>query len=520
MATDKILVIEKDEKLKRQISEHLSGNGYEIYYSNQVQDAIKNIENNDILVVIVDSEHFEGNVEKLIRNIKEINFSVEIILIINSDDRKNLFKAFNAGVYNFLEKPIDPLLLLIYIKKALERIRTLAYFRNVKNLIKNSIKSKIADKLDLPKYILHTAVHNIIMIVDNDLFIHTVNEGAKRILGYKKEFDFKDKHLSDFFYKRDYNTLKDKISNSNRPGERTFEIKWKARSGETVPISLDIYELNEDNGEKVGFLIIGFDTSKQKKLQQQMSHAEKLATIGKIAAGVAHEINNPIASITACAQSLLQLVNKDNECAQSEPIFSRYLNIITEQAFRCKNIIDNLLDYSRQYDMTVKQVDLYELIREALELTIHQVKKESQNVKIEQCNEIGYYNGDPNKLKQLFVNILSNAFDAIEIKKEKGKIIIKLDKKRDKIIVQVRDNGIGLAAKYKKSVFDPFFTTKDTGLGTGLGLSISKEIVDLHSGEITFKSKKDEYTIVTVFLPIQGIGDRNLYEDDYIRSND
>ncbi len=511
MATDKILVIEQDNNIIRQIREHLEGNGYYLFFESDIAGVLKIIrENKDIFVVIIDTDYIELKTENLIKKIKDINYGIETILLIKSGDRKGIVNAFNAGAFNFLEKPIDPLLLLIYIKKAFERIRTHTYFRNVKNLIKESIKGKIANKLDLPKYILHTAIHNIIMIIDRDFIIRTVNDGAKRILGYKKDYIFQDKHLSQFFYNRDFLILKKHIINSSGLGEKTIEIKWKAKSGESVPISLDAYELREDAGTRIGFLIIGFDTSQQKKLQQQMSHAEKLATIGKIAAGVAHEINNPIASITACAQSLLQVVGHESENLKNEPVFTRYLNIITEQAFRCKNIIDNLLDYSRQYDMKIMPVNLFELVKEALELTIHQVEKESQNVEIAPTKKIGLYNGDPNKLKQLFVNILSNAFDAIKAKKENGKIRIKFDRKRDKIIIQIKDNGTGIAEKYIKSVFDPFFTTKDTGLGTGLGLSISKEIVDLHGGEITFKSKKGEYTVVTVFLPVQGINTKDV----------
>jgi len=390
------------------------------------------------------------------------------------------------------------------VKKAFEKIR----LRKEANRYAKTLESAF-EKTGLKEKkfsghsenILHSAVHNIILTIDNDRIIRTFNVGAKRILGYDNGYFSSFLNLYELFHKKDHDELNVAFAKAFIHGEYSFELNWKTKSGDFIPVSSEIYVLKDENSEPIGFLIIGFDISNRKKIQSQISHTDKLATIGKIASGVAHEINNPIASITACAQSLLKEIKKADAEIFDEPIFSRYLGIIIEQAFRCKQIIDNLLDYSRNHEVVRGDVDPQALILDAIELTIHQVKKESQNIDFNQNPDVGLINGDPNKLKQLFVNILSNAFDAISYKKEEGRIKICAKTKKDKVFISIKDNGVGIDKKNIKNVFDPFFTTKTPGAGTGLGLSICKEIVDMHGGEIKIRSYPDKSTTVIVILP-------------------
>ncbi len=500
MAEDKVLFVDNCTSTYNRVKESFDHSGYTLVYANDYKSALQLHKTERFDVIVIDYALVLEDETAHYKKIKEINFRTEIILISLASERDKIVRSMITGVFNFVEKPVDSTLLLIYIRKAFEKIKTINYFRNLQNIFTEKLRPTINGKFDIPKIMLQSAIHNIILIADEEKIIRTVNEGVKRILGYDESYFSSPINLCDLFYKKDCVHVQNVIENAIKYGEFSFEANWKAASGEPVPLSAEIYSMKEENDKNSGFLVIGFDISHQKRLQSQIMHAEKLATMGKIAAGVAHEINNPIASITACAQSLLKITENEPDM-QDEPLFSRYLKIIIDQSFRCKNIIDNLLDYSRYHEVEIKETDLQELMAEAIELTIHQVNKESQNVHLHRYPRPIIFKGDPNKIKQLFVNILSNAFDAIADKKDAGKISIKFSPIKDKIAIQIRDNGYGIDPKHINNVLDPFYTTKDNGRGTGLGLSIAKEIIDLHNGMIKFKSKSGEYTLVSIFFP-------------------
>lgn len=231
--------------------------------------------------------------------------------------------------------------------------------------------------------------------------------------------------------------------------------------------------------------------------QEQLQSAEKLASIGQLAAGVAHEINNPLGTILLYSSMLKNEVAKKSGCGQ----YSEDLSLIIEETNRCKNIVANLLNFARQGKLKISQVDLHELIQKISR--IYLINPDFEDIEITVLNEAGdaLIEADADQLKEIFLNILNNACEALEEQPEK-KIIIRLYRKGDHIQIEIRDTGCGIPRENLGKLFVPFFTTKKMGKGTGLGLAITYGIIKMHRGDIKVQSTVDQGTLFTISLPV------------------
>ena len=257
--------------------------------------------------------------------------------------------------------------------------------------------------------------------------------------------------------------------------------------------------------------------------QRKLIQSEKLASIGTLVAGLAHEINNPLASVASCAEGLTERLKTilhrneqhNNSMAQhsktqnrnqgagigngelvayspapdSRPptpsaeldVFVEYLKIICTETYRCKSIISNLLNFSRQSEPNFEQVDVNHIIYDTLTVVQYQSQPRSQNIKLNLSNEPCFVIGDPQQLKQVFLNLIINSLYATE---GGGDISISTSIKQMVVQIIFTDSGVGIEPEHLDKIFDPFFTTKPTGKGTGLGLAICYGIIDVHNGRI------------------------------------
>ena len=230
--------------------------------------------------------------------------------------------------------------------------------------------------------------------------------------------------------------------------------------------------------------------------EEQLKVAEKLASIGQLAAGVAHEINNPLGTILLYASML----KKDLEKIYNNDQKTEDLELIVEEANRCKNIVANLLNFARQGKLNLKEIDLIETLREVLKpFTVNPTYK-LIDFKFEVIENNYKIAGDEDQLKQVFINIIKNACDSmIESTQKELKIILSSDQTNYKI--EIADTGNGIPKENQSKVFTPFFTTKSMGKGSGLGLAISYGIIKMHKGNITFTTEVGKGTTFRVVLP-------------------
>jgi len=264
-----------------------------------------------------------------------------------------------------------------------------------------------------------------------------------------------------------------------------------------IPMRLD--------GDVVSHVItIGEDVTEWKTVQQQIAQTEKLAAVGQLAAGVMHEINNPLATITACLEALASRSYQLPGIARQS--FEEYYRIMEAELGRCKRIVDGLLDFSRPKARYKKPVPINQIVEDALFLVKHHDRFKRIKLVRRLADSLPQVEANAEQLIQAFLAIMLNALDAME-----GEGILTVatglsPERADEVFVDFSDTGPGIPREHLSKIFEPFFTTKMPGQGTGLGLSICYGIVAEHRGRMQVDSQPNSGTTFRVLLPVAGRG--------------
>ncbi|MDO3377262.1 PAS domain-containing protein [Geoalkalibacter halelectricus] len=259
-------------------------------------------------------------------------------------------------------------------------------------------------------------------------------------------------------------------------------------------------------GEENRALVFLRDVSEKRLQEMHLIQTEKMSSIGVLATGIAHEINNPLTSVAGCAEALLRRFRDEPTLKEHDhlDVFPHYLEVIVRESYRCKDIINHLLSFGRKSDGSAVLVDVNLVLLEILELLRYQSTFRKIRILTDLGTDLPRVSGDPSGLRQVFMNLLVNACQAIE---DQGVVDVRSARADDdRIRVVIRDTGSGMAQQIRDRIWEPFFTTKDVGQGVGLGLALSYNIVKRHGGEIQLDSRIGEGSQFTVLLPIKPEG--------------
>ena len=273
--------------------------------------------------------------------------------------------------------------------------------------------------------------------------------------------------------------------------KQAYEVEILNKTGEPRNALVSVSPLRDNSGQIVGVLGIARDITEKKRLEQQVLNAEKLASIGKLAAGVAHEINNPLGGILNCLYNLRKKsVSLDRA--------TEYLASMEEGLRRVQKIVRQLLDFSQQHDPELTPTEVNAIIERVLTLTSYAFEGTRVRLQRELGHELPPLLADRHMLEQVLMNLILNAVQAI---RGEGVVTVRSGHDGPWCTIEVEDTGSGIPPDVLPKIFDPFFTTKGQGEGTGLGLSVSLGIVERHGGEIAVKSQVGRGTTFIVRLP-------------------
>jgi two-component system, NtrC family, sensor kinase len=261
--------------------------------------------------------------------------------------------------------------------------------------------------------------------------------------------------------------------------------------GRPVVLNVSITPLVGKSGEKIGRLLLFDDVTQRERMEEQMSQTEKLTSLGLLAAGVAHEVNTPLAVISNYIQMLAK------EMPEGDPRQS-IIEKIVKQTFRASEIVNNLLNFSRTGPSELADIDVNRVVEETLSLVAHPLKTSQIQVVKQLDSALPRVRGSANKLQQVFLNLFLNARDAMP---QGGMLEVRTASHNGTVEIDVADTGNGIAREHIHKVFDPFFTTKPGGRGTGLGLSVSYGIIREHAGKIDVRSTPGRGTSFHVEFP-------------------
>lgn len=352
--------------------------------------------------------------------------------------------------------------------------------------------------------VIQSTVDGIVM-VDTKGNVMIFNEGMERLTGYSAREIMEKGHLSSF-YNIDVAKENMKKMRSDKHGPvgklNPTAMSITNKYGEEIPVTLSA-SIIIINGKEIGSVGVFTDMREilqmRKELEQahlQLVQSDKIASVGRMAAGVAHEINNPLSGVLMYAELLKESLN------DSGPQLKSDVQEIIDQTLRCKKIVADLLEFSRQSMGKAFSFSLDQLISKCLNLLVNQALFQDIQVNTVIDPDMPQLHGDMGQLQQVFSNLFINAAHAME---GKGRLDIeaRFDTSKSRFIIKVSDTGPGIPDSYQDKIFDMFFTTKPVGKGTGLGLSISQNIISLHGGSLRFECPPEGGTTFIVELPLE-----------------
>jgi len=367
-----------------------------------------------------------------------------------------------------------------------------------------SQRKQLEEKLEKSEKKYHEIFNNIpnpVFVLDMDtLDIIDCNDSVHVVYGYSKAEVINTSFLNLFAEEE-----KDRYADSLKTKTMLAQVRQLNRRGLTLFVNIRISPA-EYPGKKV-LLVTTSDITKRLEAEQQLIQASKMATLGEMATGIAHELNQPLSVIKTASSFFIRKIDR-NEPIEEEILFN-VLHKVDNNVDRATRIINHMRQFARKSDLNLVKVQINDVLHNAFEIFSQQLKLRGIDVIWQKEKKLPGINADPSRLEQVFINLLINARDAIEerwgpqvIEKADKKIILKTRSDGDKIVCEICDTGKGVPQAMADKIFEPFFTTKEVGKGTGLGLSISYGIVKDCGGTIQVTDHKPEGACFILTFPV------------------
>jgi len=508
----KVLIIDDEEGIRKVLSITLADAGYQVLTAADGESGIRLCQEACPQIVITDIRMPGIDGIEVLRRVKEEDPHKEIIVVTAFGEMDIAIRALQLNASDFITKPINNEALFVALERAKERYTMHRELRDYTKLLEDrwmDTAAELAKTFDFQTNLIESSMDGI-MGCDRDGRVITFNKSLKKMLGYSKDEIFRKMTFNQFIPVGMAEKLKDEIYSEEYGGKNRlflFETNMIAKTGEKIPVQLSVIVLFEE-GEEIG--IVGFirDLREMRRLEQQFAdqtrvlHQHKMMSLGRLAASVVHEINNPLAGILNYIRLMIKIMNRGSLGQEHLTKFQRYLTLIESETNRCSDIVSNLLAFSRKSKMEFSEVNTNELLEKCIMLSQHKLTLQNIEIKLNLAQEIPKIWGDFNQIQQCVINLIFNAIDAMS---EGGTFSLESSfNLRERVVeIKVSDNGRGIAKEDLPHIFDPFYTTKMEGEGLGLGLSTVYGIIDRHKGTISVDSQLGKGTVFTLKIPVK-----------------
>lgn len=507
----KILLIDNDPQFRKMMTDQLEGAGYTVLTAEDGETGLKLFREKEPQIVITEARLPGMDGIEVLKSIKASSAEEEVIVVTAFSDFDLAIQALHLDASDFLTKPVHDESILVALKRAKDRYRTRRELSDYTSLIEERwmcTADQLAKTFQLQQMLIESSIDGIVAS-DRDGKIIIFNKSLEAMLGYQKEEVIGKMSLNRFFSPQGSERFYRSLEGEEYGGRHRlflYECNLVAKSGQKVPVQVSAVVLFEEN-QDVGIVAFFRDLTTIRRLTQEvadqarMLHQDKMISLGRLAASVVHEINNPLAGILNYARLMNRILKRGPLDQEAKQKFNNYLDLIEGELSRCSKIVSNLLAFSRKSKLEFSEVNLNELIERSVMLSEHKLTMQKIRIETHLPGEVPKVMGDFNQLQQCLINLIFNAIDAMP---DGGVLRIEclIDRKNQLIEVRVQDTGIGIAKEDLLFVFDPFFTTKTEGKGLGLGLSTVFGIIDKHKGTITAESTPGQGATFSIKLPM------------------
>jgi len=539
MNTKTVLIVDDDKIIRKQLEKELKRNFFRTFLAADGKTALEAFSEKQIDILLLDIKLPDMDGLEILKKVKSQKPNCEIIVITGFGNQEIYIQALRMGAIDYIEKPIKMDELSAALGRAQEKLTekeeisykdTLLVLDDVEDIAK--LLKEFLEKEGYEVFIACSGETGLKIIENNkiDVIITDINIGdmdgievlkrAKElyqdiegivVTGYsKQELAIKALRAGAIDYITKPINFDELFFSINKAIERINLNRTRIYRNRELKLTSEIISRMNEKLERR----IEARTKELNQTQAQLFQTSKLATLGEMSAGLAHEMNQPLGGISLVARYLRKLIEKGK---LSEEEIESGLEDIEASVKRMSKIIQHIRTFARQDTLQFIQVDVNETINSALSLLGEQLRLHEIEVVKDLSPDLSQITGEPYQLEQVWINAISNARYAVDNKGEQisdGRLQITDYKKSinistiynpesDRVEIRVSDNGIGMSEEVKEKVFEPFFTTKEVGEATGLGLSISYGIIESHKGKIELESKEGEGTMVKVILPLE-----------------
>ncbi len=494
----KILVADDEDGIRNLMRMTLEMDHYQVFTAADGTSALEIYRKAKPDIVLLDVRMPDIDGIEILSRIKAESPDTEVIIITGHGDLDMAVECLRKQASNFLTKPVSEELLSLSIKRSIERQglkrKLRKYTYNLETLVREA-NIELERAYQFRENIIENSPDAIVCIRKGGEII-IFNQAAEKLLDYRKSEVISKMNIVDIYPPGVAKQIMRDLRSSDYGGignVKKREINLVDRQGNAIPVFISAAIIYEE-GRESGSMGVFTDLRERKELEKQLLRSEKLSSLGKLSAGIAHEINQPLTGVLTFSHLLLKKFQQD-------PDTTGDLNVIIRETTRIKGIVQGILDFARETPMQKKRLRIDDVLDKTLQLLVHQQKFFGIELEKKYDKSLPEITLDENLVEQVFINIILNAVDAMN-----GSGILRITTRKEGVWAQVHfaDNGPGIPDEIIDKIFDPFFSTKDSseGQSMGLGLAISYGIMRNHKGDIQVKGNTGGGTVFTLLFPL------------------
>ena len=506
-----IVIIDDEEDILDILSLALKDDSYHVSVARDGASGLRVCEEKSPQIVITDIRMPVMDGLQVLETLKKSSPEIEVIVATAFGEIDIAIRALQLDASDFITKPINAKELHLAVNRAQERYlarRQLAEYTALLEKEKAETHQELIKTFAFQKNLIESSMDGILAHNERGE-IAIFNKSLEDLLSYPKEDVLHKMTLARFLTQDDESSLKHALESEKFGGPdrlNFYETSLLDRSGRKIPVQVSGARFFSQD-ETEGFVFFFRDLRELRKLEYELSnqarilHQDKMMSMGRLAASVVHEINNPLSGILNYLRLMIRIVNRGPLAEQQREKFKGYLEIVENETDRCSRIVSNLLTFSRKSPVAFENVSVADLIDKCIILSHHKLELQKIGLEINIKPSIPSIEGDLNQLQQCIINLIFNAIDAMP---GGGTLTLsaEYDPPEKSVRIIIKDTGNGISEEDLPYIFEPFFTTKDEGYGVGLGLSTVYGIIERHKGIIKAESSPKKGSSFTIKLPV------------------
>ena len=507
----KIVLIDDEADIREVTTLALEDSGFQVVTAENGTTGVETCAQFQPQIVITDVRMPGMDGIQVLETVKQRWPDTEVIVATAFGEMELAIRALQLDASDFITKPINNTALHLALKRAQQRYlsrKQLADYTTLLEIEHAETSQQLLKTFAYQKNLIESALDGI-LACDAQHKLVTFNRSMEEMLGYDRGQVLHRKTLDFLFTTGEFDRLKQALTEEHSGGRNRLSLHETTlldSNGNRVPVQVAV-ALLLNPAESGGLVCFFRDLRKIRHLEREMSdqarilHQDKMMSLGRLAASVVHEINNPLSGILNYIRLMTRILERGPLDDKRQKKFQRYLDLVESETDRCSQIISSLLTFSRKSPPQFDRVDIKDLIDHCALLSQH--KLELSNIKLVRSvqADIPPVKGDFNQLQQCIINLIFNAIDAMP---SGGTLLLNASTEatEERVQIKVRDTGPGIPFEDQAHIFDPFFTTKKEGYGVGLGLSTVYGIIERHKGSVSVESQGELGATFIIYLPV------------------